>query len=86
MAAIDALRRRRACFNLGALAQCKTDGIGIAAGDSPAGVDDRRFARVRRAGKAPAQAPRLEQPRRLGARPHAREGRPSLCASPLPAG
>ncbi len=53
----------------------RLNGIGIAAGDAAAGVDDRRFARVRRARKTPAQAAGLEQPLGLGARPDAREGR-----------
>ncbi len=86
MAAIDPLRRGRRRLDLGAFAERQAHGIGIAARDAAAGVDDRRLARARRARKAPAQAPSLEQPRGLGARPDAHERAARLRARPLSQG
>ncbi len=69
-----------------AFAQREAQDIEIAAGDPAAGVDDRRLARVRRAGKAPAQAPGLEKAVRFGARADPRERPARFRPSPLPAG
>ena len=78
VAAVDLLRRRRGRLDLGVFAELEAEAIGIAAGDAAAGVDDRRLARARRAGKAPAQAPGLEDALRLGALADAGEGRARL--------
>ena len=78
VAAVYLLRRRRGRLDLGVLAERQAEAVGVAAGDAAACIDDRRLARARRAGKAPAQASGLEDALRLGALPDAGEGRARL--------
>ena len=78
VAAVDLFRRRRRRLDRRARLERERHAVGVAARDAAAGVDEHRLARVRRAGKAPAQAPRLEQPLRLRAARPPRERRPRL--------